>query len=150
MSVAQNGDRVTIHYIGTLDNGGIFDSAEEDNPLSFTLGQGEVFPALEAAIIGMQVGAANNILIQAAEAYGPHRKENMLRVSRQQFPAERELRVNEKLSLAFADGEERIMRVVACDSETVTLDGNHPLAGLDLTFALQLVSIDGKSAAAAD
>ena len=150
MAVAQTGDRVTIHYIGTLDNGGIFDSAEEDNPLSFTLGQGEVFPALEAAVTGMKVGAANNIEIPAAQAYGPHRKENMLRVARQQFPADRDLRGGEKISLAFADGEERIMRVVKCESDTVTLDGNHPLAGLDLTFALQLVSIEEQNSAAAD
>lgn len=147
MRVVQNGDRVTIHYIGTLDNGGLFDTADEENPLRITLGQGEVFPALEAAVLGMKVGAANNLLIPAAQAYGPHRKENMLRVSRQQFASERELRVNEKLSLAFADGEEQIMRVVTCDSETVTLDGNHPLAGLDLTFAFKLVSIDPEGAA---
>jgi FKBP-type peptidyl-prolyl cis-trans isomerase 2 len=146
MPVAQPGDRVTIHYIGTLDNGGIFDSADEEKPLNFTLGQGEVFPALEAAVLGLKVGAAINILIPAVQAYGPHRQENLLRVSRQQFPAERELRVGEKLSLAFADGEERIMQVIDCTRDVVTLDGNHPLAGLDLTFALKLVGREpGKS-----
>ena len=141
MSVAKNGDQVTIHYIGTLDNGGVFDSADEETPLSFTLGRGEVFPALEAAVTGLTVGEAANILIPASLAYGPHRKENMLRVPRGQFPAERELRVGEKLSLAFADGEERIMKLIKVEADEVTLDGNHPLAGLDLTFALQLVAI---------
>ncbi len=144
MTVAQTGDRVTIHYIGTLDNGRIFDSADDDNPLNFTIGQGEVFPALEEAIVGMKVGTANNIEIPADKAFGPHRKENMVRVPRQQFPADRELRLGEKISLAFADGEERVMRVVKDENDEVTLDGNHPLAGLDLTFALQLVSIDEK------
>lgn len=148
MIIAQTGDRVTIHYIGTLDNGYVFDSADDDNPLSFTLGQGEVFPALENALIGMKVGTANNVEIPAAQAYGPHRKENMVRVPRSQFPADRELRVGEKISLAFADGEERIMRVIKDENGEVTLDGNHPLAGLDLTFALQLVSIDEKGAVA--
>jgi len=142
MTVAQPGDRVTIHYIGTLDNGRIFDSADEDNPLSFTIGQGEVFPALEEAVVGMKPGAANNIEIPAEQAFGPHRKENLVCVPRSHFPAERELRIGEKISLAFADGEERIMRIVKEEDDEVTLDGNHPLAGLDLTFALQLVRID--------
>lgn len=144
MTVAQTGDRVTIHYIGTLDNGHIFDTADEDSPLSFTIGQGEVFPALEEAVTGMKVGEANNIEIPAEKAFGPHRKENMVRVPRSQFPADRDLRVGEKISLAFADGEERIMRVIKDENDEVTLDGNHPLAGLDLTFALQLVSIEAK------
>lgn len=142
MKFAQRGDRVTIHYIGTLDNGHIFDSAEEDNPLGFTIGKGEVFPALEEAVTGMMVGSASNIEVPAEKAFGPHRKENMVRVPRSQFPADRKMRVGEKISLAFADGEERIMRVIKDEKDEVTLDGNHPLAGQDLTFALQLVSID--------
>lgn len=141
MTVAQTGDRVTIHYIGTLDNGHIFDSADDDRPLSFTIGRGEVFPALEEAIVGMTVGAANNIEIPAEQAFGPHHKENMVKVLRSQFPQERELRIGEKLSLAFADGEERVMRVIKDENDEVTLDGNHQLAGLDLTFALQLIRI---------
>jgi FKBP-type peptidyl-prolyl cis-trans isomerase 2 len=142
MNVAQLGDLVTIHYIGTIDTGRIFDSADESNPLSFTLGDGEVFPALETALIGMKVGGAKNIELSAEQTYGPHLKENLLQVSRKQFPAERELRVGDKVSIAFADGEERIMQVVICATDLVTLDGNHPLAGKELTFALQLVSIE--------
>jgi len=146
MTIAQIGDKVTIHYIGTLDNGRIFDSADGDNPLTLTLGAGEVFAALEEGIVGMTVGTARNIEIQAADAFGPHRKENMIRVPRNSFPGERELRVGEKISLAFGDGEERVMRIIKEENDEVTLDGNHPLAGLDLTFALQLVSIDEKGA----
>lgn len=141
MITAKLGDRVTVHYIGTLDNGRIFDSADSDNPLSITLGQGEVFTALEQAIVGMKVGSAANIEIPAEQAFGPHRKENMLQVPRSSFPAERELRIGEKISLAFSDGEERVMRVIAEENDAVTLDANHPLAGLDLTFALQLVEV---------
>jgi len=138
MPSAKLGDRVTIQYIGTLDNGYLFDSADSDNPLSITLGQGEVFPALETAIVGMKIGSAANIEIKAADAYGPRRDENLLRLPRSQFPAERELNLGDKLSLAFADGEERLMRVIKIEEAEVTLDANHPLAGLDLTFALQL------------
>jgi len=144
MIVAKTGDRVTIHYIGTLDNGAIFDQADEKNPLSFTLGQEEVFPALGNAILGMSVGAAANIEISAVEAFGPHRPENLLRLPLSKFPSQRQPRQGEKISLAFADGEERIMRIVKVEQEEVVLDGNHPLAGLDLTFALKLVSIDEK------
>jgi len=142
MTIAQSGDRVTIHYIGTLDNGRIFDSADGDNPLSFTIGRGEVFPALEEAVIGMKVGSANNIEIPAAKAFGPHKKENMICLPRSSFPAERQLRIGEKISLAFGDGEERVMRIIKEENDEVTLDGNHPLAGLDLTFALQLVEVE--------
>ena len=149
MNVAQAGDRVTIYYIGTLDNGHIFDTADEDSPLSFTIGKGDVFPALEEAVIGLQVGMANNVEIAADKAFGPHRKENMVRLPRGQFPADRDLRVGEKISIAFADGEERVMRIIKDENDEVTLDGNHPLAGLDLTFALQLVSIDEKGVASA-
>jgi FKBP-type peptidyl-prolyl cis-trans isomerase 2 len=146
MEFAQMGDRVTIHYIGTLDNGRIFDSADGDNPLSFTLGEGAVFPALEEAVAGMKVGTANNVEIPAEKAFGPHKKENMLRVPRSSFPADRQLRIGEKISLSFGDGEERVVRIVKEENDEVTLDANHPLAGLDLTIALQLISIDEKAA----
>ena len=142
MRFAKTGDRVTIHYIGTLDNGYVFDSADADNPLCFTIGQGDVFPALENAVTGMKIGSAANIEIKAADAYGPRRDENLLRLPRSHFPAERDIKAGEKLSIAFADGEERIMRIIKLTDDEVTLDGNHPLAGLDLTFALQLETIE--------
>ena len=142
MQTAKIGDRVTIHYIGTLDNGYIFDSADADNPLSFILGKEEVFPALERALIGMKVGTAANIEIKSVDAYGPRLDENLLRLPRSQFPADREIREGEKLALAFADGEERIMRIIKLEEDQVTLDSNHPLAGLDLIFALKLEAIE--------
>jgi len=142
MQIAKPGDRVTIRYIGTLDNGRIFDSADTDNPYSFTIGAGEVFPALEKSIVGMRAGEAANIEIKAADAYGPRREENLLKLPRSHFPADRELRIGEKLSIAFGDGEKRVMCLLKFDAEEVLLDGNHPLAGLDLTFALQLDKIE--------
>lgn len=138
---ARLGDRVTIHYIGTLDNGRIFDSADGTNPLSFTLGRGEIFPALEEAIVGMQVGTVSNVEIPAAQAFGPHRNEDMLRLPRSSFPDARQLRTGESIALTFADGEKRVLRVIREENGEVTLDGNHPLAGRDLTFALQLVAV---------
>jgi len=141
MKFAQKGDRVAVHYIGTLDNGRIFDSRDDDSPLIITLGNNEIFPALEAEIIGMQQGQVKNILIKAEDAYGPRLKENMLELSRSAFPADKEIKVGQKLNLTFADGAARTMMVYKVDEETVTLDGNHSLAGLDLTFALKLAEI---------
>ncbi len=142
MPRAQTGDRVSVHYIATLDNGRIFDQRDGDEPLSFKLGSGEVFPAMEAEIIGMQVGEVKNIQLTAEQAYGPRLEANLLKVSRQMFPADRELTIGRKLSIELADGEQRMMRIRQVDEQDVLLDGNHDLAGCDLTFALQLVAID--------
>ena len=143
MRRVKNGDTVSIRYIGTLDNGRIFDSTEEKEPLRFTLGAGEVFPALEAAVCGLAVGEAKNVLIPAAEAYGPRRKENMKVFRRERLPAGFEPKVGQTMQIRLGSGEELVMRVVLVEKEEVTLDGNHALAGLDLTFALQVEKIEG-------
>ena len=142
MQKAQKGDRVTVHYIGTLDNGRIFDQRDGDDPLSFTLGAGEVFAAMETDIIGMKAGEVKNIQLSPEQAYGLRLEENLLKVPRQMFPADRELTIGRKLSIELAGGEQRMMRIRQVDEQEVLLDGNHDLAGCDLTFALQLVSID--------
>lgn len=138
MKQAAQGGKVTVSYIGTLDNGRIFDSTEESNPLTFTIGTDQVFTALEQAVIGMTVGEVKNVLIPAAEAYGPRLDANILKVKRDMFPAERELRIGEKLRIEFSGGKERVLIILDANDQGVTLDGNHPLAGLDLTFALRL------------
>lgn len=137
---AQNGDRVTVSYIGTLENGRIFDSTEED-PLTITLGKDEIFPALENEIIGMGVGEVKNIFMHSRDAYGPRRSENLIKVKRSLFPPEKELNVGQKLSLEFGEAGEKVMVVIDHNETEVVLDGNHPLAGLDLTFALRLDAI---------
>lgn len=141
MPYARLGSTVTIGYIGTLENGRIFAHTDETGPLTLTIGAEEVFPALEAALIGMRVGEVKNVLLPAGQAYGPRRPENIIELSRQVFPANKEIGVGQKLSIDFAGGASRIMRVAAVTPESVTLDGNHPLAGCDLTFALRLESV---------
>lgn len=141
MKPAQPGSIVTVSYIGTLDNGRIFDSTEDSGPLTFTIGNDQVFAALEQAIIGMASGETKNILIPAADAYGPRLDENIIKVKREMFPADRELRIGEKLRIEFNGGRERILIVLEQNEQEVTLDGNHPLAGLDLTFALRLDAV---------
>ncbi|WP_298038766.1 FKBP-type peptidyl-prolyl cis-trans isomerase [uncultured Desulfuromonas sp.] len=142
MQTAKRGDRVSVQYIGTLDNGRIFDSTTDETPLVFTIGAEEVFPALEQEVVGMKAGETRNILLPADKAYGPRREENVLTLRREAFPADREIKVGQKLSLEFKDGKERVMLVTRVGEGEVTLDGNHPLAGMDLTFALRLDGID--------
>ena len=141
MKRAENGDRVIVHYIGTLDNGRIFDTRDDDSPLEFTLGNHEVFPALENEIIGMKPGSVKNIQVQAEDAFGLRREENILTIERALLPAAPDIRTGQKLSVEFRDGASRVMLVTHVERDRVTLDGNHALAGHDLTFALKLVEI---------
>lgn len=141
MAHPHQGSTVAVHYIGTLDNGRIFHSTPDEEPLVFTIGQNQVFPALEQAVLGMAVGETVSIVIPADEAYGPRLNENIISVERTCFPAEKEIRVGQKLSIAFTGGTERVMLIAGITETEVTLDGNHPLAGLDLTFALRLEGI---------
>ncbi|PLX73632.1 MAG: peptidylprolyl isomerase [Desulfuromonas sp.] len=142
MSRANNGDRVTVHYIGTLDNGRIFDQRDAESPLTFTAGAGELFPSLEQEILGMKVGDVRNIHLASEEAFGKRLEENILKVARDLFPAEKELKIGQKLQIELADGTQKTMRIREIGEQQVLLDGNHDLAGCNLTFALQLVAID--------
>jgi peptidylprolyl isomerase len=139
---AGQGDRVTVNYIGTLDNGRIFHSTENGEPLVFTIGANEVFPALEREIIGMTVGEVKNIVIKAADAYGPRLQENILKVERASLPESEAITVGRKLQVSFSGNVQRVMQIIEVTESAVTLDGNHPLAGLDLTFALRLDRIE--------
>ncbi len=138
---AAKGDKVVIHYIGTVDNGAIFDSCDNESPMTVTLGSNEIFSALEDEIISMKAGDAKNILVKAKDAYGLRLKDNTMVIERALFPADRAIEVGQKLTVEFTDGEQRVMLVIKVEDKNVTLDGNHPLAGLDLTFALELVKI---------
>lgn len=142
MNTVHLGNRVTVSYIGTLDNGRVFADTTSEGPLTFTVGGGEIFPALESAVIGMRAGEVKNITLVAAEAYGPRREENVLRLARQTFPADKEIVVGQKLSIEFRRGSSRVMLVTAVDERMVTLDGNHPLAGRELTFALRVDRVE--------
>lgn len=141
MVSAKLGDSVSISYIGTLDDGTIFHSTQEEGPLHATLGAGELFPALERAIVGMRPGETRNIVLGAEDAYGPRRPKNMLQVARSAFPAGKDITPGQKLSIEFAGGATRVMVVTEATETDVTLDGNHLLAGFNLTFALRLDAV---------
>jgi peptidylprolyl isomerase len=139
---AEIGSSVTISYIGTLDNGRIFHSTDEHGPLTVTIGDDQIFPALEQALIGVRAGETKNVVIAAADAYGPHQQENIIQVARNAFPAGKEIIVGQKLSIEFSGGVARVMMVTDVGETGVTLDGNHPLAGCDLTFALKVDRVE--------
>jgi len=142
MVLAKPGDTVTVSYIGTLDNGRIFDSTDADGPLTFTIGNKQIFPALERAVIGMRAGEARNIVLAAEEAYGPRLKDNIIRIDRKCFPADKCITLGQKLSITFKNGTSKLMLVTEAGEDEITLDANHPLAGCELTFALRLDRID--------
>ena len=141
MTQAKAGDTVAIHYTGTLADGSQFDSSEGRDPLRFTLGSRQIIAGLDAAITGMSQGEKKSVTIAAAEAYGDHRPEAVQAVPRAQIPAEITLEVGGGLQVQTPDGQTIPVTVTSVTDEEVTLDANHPLAGKDLTFAVELVEI---------
>ena len=142
MPAAQSGDTVRIHYTGRLADGTVFDSSEDREPLEFTLGSGQVIPGFDRGVTGMEVGDTKTIEIPAAEAYGERSEEMTLTVGRDQFPEGLDPEVGHQLQLGMDDGQLVPVTVTEVTDDTVTLDANHELAGKDLIFDLELVSID--------
>lgn len=146
MSVVKNGDTVKVHYHGTLDDGTVFDSSHERDPLSFTLGQGEIIPGFENAVQGMSQGDSKNVSIPPDEAYGQRQEDNMLQVNQSDIPEEINPEKGMVLQVKTQDGQSRNVTVAEVTDETVTLDGNHPLAGENLNFEINLVEVQPASA----
>jgi len=141
MAQAKQGDKVKVNYTGRLDDGTVFDTSEGREPLAFTVGGGEVIPGFEAAVDGMIVGDSKTITIPCAEAYGPYREDMVLAVPREQFPAGIDPEVGQQLQMGQSEESMLIVSVTAVAEDAITLDANHPLAGKDLTFDVQLVEI---------
>ncbi|MHB9134491.1 MAG: FKBP-type peptidyl-prolyl cis-trans isomerase [Armatimonadota bacterium] len=141
MAQAKSGDTVKVHYTGTLEDGSVFDSSESREPLEFTIGSGEVIPGFEEGVTGMAPGDTKTINIPADQAYGPEREELTTTVPRDQFPPDIEPEVGMQLQLRLPNGQPIPVRVCAVTDNEVSLDANHPLAGKDLTFKLDLVDI---------
>ncbi|SHK68446.1 FKBP-type peptidyl-prolyl cis-trans isomerase [Rhodothermus profundi] len=142
MAQAKAGDHVKVHYTGRLQDGTIFDSSRDREPLEFTLGEGEVIPGFEQAVIGMEPGETKTVTIAAEDAYGPRREDLLIEVGRDQVAPDLELAVGQQLQLRLQDGRVIPVTVAALTDETVTIDANHPLAGEDLTFEIELIAID--------
>lgn len=141
MAQAKSGDTVQVHYTGRLDDGTVFDTSREREPLKFTIGKHQVIPGFESGVVGMETGESKTIAIPSTEAYGPHDERLVTEVSRGQIPPDLKLNVNDRLQVGRRGGGTAIVKVTAVSDSTVTLDANHPLAGEDLTFDVELVAI---------
>ncbi len=141
MSVVKNGDTVKVHYTGQLEDGSVFDSSVQREPLEFTLGQGQLIPGFEKAVIGLKVGESTTANIPSAEAYGEPNPQMIIEVEKSQLPADLEPEVGVQLQLNQPDGQVIPVQITKVEGENVTIDANHPLAGKDLTFNIELVEI---------
>ncbi len=141
MSQANNGDTIRVHYKGTLDDGTVFDNSEGRDPLELTLGQRQVIPGFEAAIVGMNVGESKTATIPSAEAYGERSDQLIIKAPRDKMPEGHEPEVGQQLQMTTPQGQPVPVRVSEVTDTEVTLDANHPLAGQNLTFELKLVEI---------
>lgn len=141
MSEAKTGDTVRIHYTGTLTDGSEFDSSAGGDPLEFTIGSGQIIPGLDREIAGMAVGGTKTVTVAADEAYGQHQPDAIQEMPRDAVPEDINLVVGNRLQATTADGQQMVVTIAAVTDETVTMDANHPLAGEDLVFEVELVEI---------
>ena len=119
----------------------MFDSSVERDPLEVTVGSGMVIPGFDRALVDMAPGEKKKVNIPADEAYGPRAKELVAEIPRERIPEHIELQVGQQLQLSLADGGEAIVMIVDLGENTVTLDANHPMAGMNLNFDLELIEI---------
>ncbi|MBT8040906.1 MAG: peptidylprolyl isomerase [Gammaproteobacteria bacterium] len=141
MSQAKAGDTVKIHYTGTLDDGTQFDSSSGREPLEFEVGSGQVIPGFEKAIEGMAVGDTKTVNIPAEDAYGPRHDEMIQEVPKSALPDDVEPQIGMGLQARRADGAMLDLTITEVGEDSITVDGNHPLAGQALNFDLELVEI---------
>lgn len=142
MSVAKAGDKVNVHYHGKLTDGTTFDSSEGRAPLSFVVGQGQVIKGFDDALIDMNVGDKKTVNIPVDQAYGPVAPENLIEFPKTEFPEDMNPEIGMQLHLNDNQGNNFPVVVAEVKEDTVVLDANHPLAGKELIFDIELVSID--------
>lgn len=165
MAQAKTGSKVIINYTGTLEDGTVFDSTFEDDgcetddcstdgcdsddcgcgdesgPMELTIGAGEFFPQIEEALIGMSIGEKKTVVVPAKDAFGEYDMDKVFNAPRTEMPEDLKPEVGDELTLANDDDEEIDVTVVEVNEDSVTFDSNHPLAGEDLTFEIELVEI---------
>ena len=143
MAQAKSGDTVKVHYTGRLDDGSVFDTSANRDPLEFKIGAGNVVEGFDQLVLGMSPGESRTQTIPAAQAYGLHRKEMAVEVPREEIPPDLNPKGGDQFQLQDDGGRAIRVRVTKVSETSVTMDGNHPLAGKDLTFEVELVEIVG-------
>jgi len=141
MARAKYGDTVKVHYTGRLDDGTVFDTSANGEPLQFTIGSGQIIPGFEQAVVGMNPGESKTVKIPAEDAYGQRREDLIIEVEKSQLPEGLKPEVGLQLQSRQPDGRIVVLTIADMTESHVTLDANHPLAGKDLTFEIQLVEI---------
>ncbi|HEX6333365.1 MAG TPA: peptidylprolyl isomerase [Flavisolibacter sp.] len=141
MQQAQNGDKVKVHYHGKLRTGETFDSSQGREPLEFTVGTGQVIRGFDDGVRGMQVGDKKTVEIPVGDAYGEKSSEMIIEFPKNQFPEDMKPEQGMQLMMHNGEGQQFPVRVTEVREETVILDANHPLAGEDLIFDIELVEI---------
>ncbi|MGQ9571521.1 MAG: FKBP-type peptidyl-prolyl cis-trans isomerase [Thermodesulfovibrionales bacterium] len=142
MLKAKDGDNVKVHYTGTLEDGTVFDTSLGREPLQFILGKGQLIKGFEDAVIGMSVGETKTVRIPYDEAYGPRREELLLKFNKSDFPPNIEPQEGMLLDIRSPDGRFLMATIIEISDYSVILDANHPLAGKDLTFKIDLMEIE--------
>ena len=141
MQTAKEGDKVKVHYHGKLRSGETFDSSQGREPLEFTLGTGQVIKGFDEGVKGMNVGDKKTVEINAGDAYGEKDERNVIEFPKEQFPPEMNPQPGMQLMLNSGDGQQIPVMVTEVKENSVILDANHPLAGQDLIFDIELVEI---------
>ena len=141
MTQAQPGNTVRVHYTGRLDDGSVFDSSEGGEPLEFTIGQGQMIPGFEQGVVGMELGESRTVTIAADQAYGVYQPQGVIEVDRSEIPPTIQLEVGLQLQATGPDGRPAQLTVIELSEDKVKMDGNHPLAGKDLTFEIEVIGI---------
>jgi peptidylprolyl isomerase len=139
MEQARSGDTVKVNYTGRLDDGEVFASSGEQEPLEFVIGKNRMISGFEEAVVGMSPGESKTAKIPADKAFGPHRADMLKVVERSQCPTD--VARGQRLEVTDQSGRTTIVKVSDVSESEVTLDINHPLAGKDLTFDIELVDI---------
>ena len=141
MERAKYGDKIKVHYTGKLTNGKVFDSSIDRNPMVFTIGQEQMIPDFEQAFVGMSPGESKRITISSDRAFGSYREDLVSKIKSGNISPELEPKVGRRMEASRPDGQKIVVIVTSVTESGVTVDANHPLAGEDLTFDLELIEI---------
>lgn len=141
MKKVDQNDTVKVHYTGKLTDGQVFDSSQDREPLEFTIGQGQIIPGFENAVIGMEEKESKTVTIPEAEAYGERNDQLMQEVPKDNLPEDLKPEEGMELTATNQQGQQIPVTVAQVGDESITIDANHPLAGKDLVFDIELVEI---------
>jgi len=141
MEKSKGGDTVKVHYTGKLNDGTVFDSSQEREPLEFTIGNGQVIPGFDKGVIGMELNEKKSINIPASEAYGERKMELIVNIPKTELPEGLNPVLGQQLQMKNQDGQSFVVVVSEIQEDSIQIDANHPLAGEDLNFDIELVEI---------